>query len=281
MGCKLSDELLDLTKSIRIKRMKQQDPQRILNKLFSKVDTRLHSRHRSWDKLVELLARYLALNDECTYAGLICKPFEGLVLKETKLYLDLETLLHIYVEAARRDPWDHIGELYTEQNLVRSGQNMTPKGVVEMMIQMTYAESRKKKCKYEAEGKCKPDKNLCIFCGNNPLGWPVTQIDPCTGTGRFLWYSSILNKDLPLVLYGIEINLSLYRGCLVNMALFSKHPYSIVCGDALMIAKSDMWDLGNKWNPPSLEDYYWKPPPIRKNAFSLKAFTEIKNKEKS
>jgi len=89
-----------------------------------------------------------------------------------------------------------------------------------------------------------------------------------------------MNKKAPLVLFGIEINLSLYRACLVNMAMFSNHPYSIICADTLMIdqkwcgANSPIWDLGNRWNPPDMAPFYWKPPPIWHDRFSLKAFTE-------
>jgi len=86
----------------------------------------------------------------------------------------------------------------------------------------------------------------------------------------------------PIVLFGIEINLSLYRACLVNMAMFSNHPYTIICADALMLDQrftgptSHIWDWGNQWNPPDLSAFYWKPLPINPESFSLKAFTEIK-----
>jgi type I restriction-modification system DNA methylase subunit len=290
LGCELeeSKELHDLNKRIQLKRLSQQDPQKIINRLFVKIEKRIHrSKAHTWEKLVELLAKWLVLHEELTLANICCKAFDGLSLEKTKLYLELETLLHIYIEAARRKPWDRIGELYTEENLVRSGQNMTPKSVVDMMIQMTFADRKKERCKYETDGRCKPRKDLCILCANNPLGFPVTQIDPCTGTGRFLWESSILNPDLPMVFFGIEINLSLYRGCLVNMALYSKHPYSIICGNALALdpkktgPTSSIWCLGNQWKPPSLEEFCWKPSPIRKDAFSLKAFTEIPRDQKT
>jgi len=85
-----------------------------------------------------------------------------------------------------------------------------------------------------------------------------------------------------LVLFGIEINLSLYRACLVNMALMSKHPYAIICGDSLRLdveksgPSSPLWDLGNRWDPPDVSAFYSKPPPINPESFSLKAFTEMK-----
>jgi hypothetical protein len=58
------------------------------------------------------------------------------------------------------------------------------------------------------------------------------------------------------------------------MAMFSNHPYTIVCGDTLMIASeysgvgSKLWDLGNQWEPPDISQFYYKPiPPFK---FSLK-----------
>ena len=79
-----------------------------------------------------------------------------------------------------------------------------------------------------------------------------------------------------LVLFGVEINVALYRACLVNMAMFSNHPYSIICANALMLdARYSMvggkvWELGNQWNPPDMSPYYFKiPPPFK---FTLKQF---------
>jgi len=89
-----------------------------------------------------------------------------------------------------------------------------------------------------------------------------------------------------LVLFGIEIDLTLYRACLVNMAMFSNHPYTIICADALRldpdktVTTSILWDLGNRWQPPDISAFYWKPPPIGPDRFSLKAFTEIQRGDK-
>jgi len=68
------------------------------------------------------------------------KSFEGLPLEKDKLYSELSPLLKRYVIAAKNNPWDHLGEVYTELGLVGPGQNMTPKGVVDMMIKITYPE---------------------------------------------------------------------------------------------------------------------------------------------
>ena len=220
------------------------------------------------------------------------KAFKGLSLKKDSLYKHLEPLLHHYVTAARNNQWDHIGEIYGEQNLVGPGQNMTPKGIVDAMLQMTYA--GKTNDGYDAERFCYESYRqyrMLYYVTHysppthiEPMDLPVkTQLDPCVGTGRFLFEASIMFPKFPLVLFGVEINPTLYRGCLVNMALFSKHTYSIICADTLRLdpkitgPRSRIWDLGNRWLPPDISMFYWKPPPpspIRKDAFSLKHFVE-------
>jgi hypothetical protein len=111
---------------------------------------------------------------------------------------------------------------------------------------------------------------------------PHTVLDPCVGTGRFLIGASLMYPKAPLVLFGIEIDLSLYRACLVNMALFSKHPYTIICADALMIDEkytyttSPIWDLGNLWEPPDFSPFYWKKPPITAEKFSLAEWVKLR-----
>jgi len=76
-----------------------------------------------------------------------------------------------------------------------------------------------------------------------------------------------MSPNEPLVLFGIEIDLWLYRACLVNMAMFSRHPYTIICADALRIDEkyayttSPIWDYGNLWEPPDVTPFYWKERP--------------------
>jgi len=167
---------------------------------------------------------------------------------------------------------------------------MTPRPVVELMTQMVYAGWNP-----EAELLCynsyrdyiawyyltqhAPPTHL------KPMEFPFkTQLDPCVGTGRFLIAASLMMPKAPVILFGIEINLALYRACLVNMAMFSNHPFSIICADALFLdpkftgPASKIWNLGNRWNPPDISAFYWKPPPIWYDRFSLKAFTDIKEK---
>ena len=105
------------------------------------------------------------------------------------------------------------------------------------------------------------------------------------GTGRFLLVANEMKPKANLVLFGVEINVALYRACLVNMAMFSVHPFSIIRADTLMIDRkwsgpsSKIWDLGNQWNPPDMSEFYFKPSPISRDHFSLKAFVEMNSGE--
>jgi len=115
---------------------------------------------------------------------------------------------------------------------------LTPKTVVDFMIEITIPEDVKK---------------------------VQTIMDPAVGTGRFLLEASRLRPKASLILFGVEIDLYLYRACLVNMAMFSNHPYSIICGDTLRLdpeksgPAGPVWDLGNRWEPPDITPFYWKP----------------------
>jgi len=254
-----------------------------------------HYGYRSWEIMVEYLAKWLVLNNKI---GIPCAPtlkFKGLNLEKDSLYEHLESLdlFRNYHEAAKASPWDHIGEVFTEMELEAAGQNLTPRAIVELMTQMVY-------------GTNKVDGEAEFFCYESYLNYvslhyathhfppthlktmepPIhTQLDPCVGSGRFLIVASQMMPKANLVLFGIEINLELYRACLVNMAMFSNHPYSIICADALRLdpdktgPTSKIWDWGNQWQPPDVSAFYWKPPPIWHDRFSLKAFTEVKKAE--
>jgi len=257
----MSKELLDLMQRVRVKRYKESDPKGLVFGMVQEIRMkRYYGNFQCWEMMVENLARWLVLNN---HIGLACMPplkgFEGLSLKKDEVYEHLESLdlFRHYVTAAKEKPWDYIGEAYTELGLVGLGQNMTPRAVIELMIKSVYTEE-------VTELK--------------------TQLDPCVGTGRFLFITSQMMPKAPLVLFGIEINPALYRACLVNMAIFSNHPYSIICADSLRLEPnksgpiSKIWDLGNRWDPPDMSAYYWKPPPIWHDRFSLKAFTELDKK---
>lgn len=178
-------------------------------------------------------------------------------------------LLQGYVEKARKESQgdsgfsitagpDHLGSIFEEHMLAgrknRLGQMLTPINVVDFMIKIV--------------GRSKPSDQI------------ETVNDPATGTGRFLVEQSRLNPHVPMVLTGIEIDLMLYRAALVNMALYSLHPYSIICANALAIRADayQIWEFGNLWNPPDMSQFYYKPQPPPQ-PFSLKGFVEMQQAE--
>jgi len=289
----LSQELLELIHRINVNKYSQSNPKHVLLRMIEEIKMKTgHYGFRSWEIMVEYLAKWLVLNQK---TGLASMPplqgFKGLHLKKDALYEYLEGLDYFqhYYAAAMAKPWDYIGEVYEmDLELTQPGQNMTPRAVVEFMTKMVYPEKML-------------DGTDEWFCYNSyleyvtwywltyhvrpshlkPMDPPFkTQLDPCVGSGRFLLVASQMMPKANLVLFGIEINLPLYRACLVNMAMFSNHPYSIICADTLRIdpkwcgTTSKIWDLGNQWNTPDISIFYWKPPPIWHDRFSLKAFTE-------
>jgi len=99
-----------------------------------------HFGSRSWELMVEYLAKWLVLNNK---TGIPCPPtakFEGLNLEKDAVYEHLESLdlFRNYYEAAKASPWDHIGEVFTEMELEGPGQNLTPRAVVELMTRMVH-----------------------------------------------------------------------------------------------------------------------------------------------
>jgi len=284
-------DLQQLLKVIKVSKYKETPPKKLLYEMLHEIEAKLHyGTYRNWDILVELLANWTVQNEDLSLGSLACKAFDGLELRYKDLYNHINNLdlFKHYVTALKEQPWDYLGEIYMEQELVGPGENMTPKAVVELMVLMVFD---KRKIDGEAEWFTynsylnyitwytlthhAPPRHL------KPMEPPIhTQLDPCVGTGRFLIVTSQMFPKANLVLFGIEINLSLYRACLVNMALLSKHPYSILCADTLRLNSdltgpaSRIWDMGNCWVPPDVSAFYWKPPPIWHDRFSLKAFVE-------
>ena len=292
----MSQELLELIHRINVNKYSLSDPKHVLLRMIEEIRMKTgHYGFRSWELMVEYIAKWLVLNKK---TGLACmaplQGFKGLNLKKDDLYEYLEGLDYFnhYYAAAKANPWDYIGEVYTELGCVGMGQNMTPRAIVEFMT----------KCVYPEKTLDGADEWFCYYSYLEYVLWywltyhsrpthlksmdtPLkTQLDPCVGTGRFLLVATQTRPKANLVLFGIEVSPALYRGCLVNMAMFSNHPYSIICADTLMIdpkwsgPTTKMWDLGNQWNPPSMSMFYMKPPLITPKTFSLKAFTEIKEK---
>lgn len=228
-------------------KIRASEPHRItklLEGILDEVERRTGYSHRtSWDILVELLGHSLGLT----------------TTRYRKLLLGLNGQIQEYINEAVEEPWDYLGEVFTDRRLgnPRLGQNLTPRFVVELLVKMTVGEEK--------------------------FDMVKTVLDPCVGTGRFLLAASMLYPEAPLALYGIEIDVSLYRACLVNMCMFSRHPYHILCADALRLDSDftypnhPLWKtLSNKWNPPDMTPYYVKPSPISATSFSLKAFSQTR-----
>jgi hypothetical protein len=286
-------------------------PKRCLLELIDAVEMKVRMfRKDSWNITLELLADHLGLMQNpwkyslpnLKWTGKMSKPsYRGLEELKQKIAV---SLIEQYIAEAKRSPWDYPGDIFVEEELAgranRMGQCLTPRGIIDMMLQMVMGDKVEKKpysyTKPElttlmwqtAEALDFNDKlpiNLLAerarrhtVLGMTPLlvkydPEPITDLDPCTGTGRFLICATLMYPKAPLLLYGIEIDLSLYRACLVNLALYSNHPYFIICADTLMIdsrhsnVDSKIWSLGNQWDPPSISDFYIKiEPPFK---FSL------------
>jgi len=139
----MSKELLELIHRTRISKYSQSDPKEVLLRIMEEIQMKTgHYGYRSWEIMVEYLAKWLVLNQK---TGLACMPplqgFKGLNLQKDALYEYLEQmdLFSHYYEAAKASSWDYIGEVYTEAGLVGLGQNMTPRAIVELMTRMVYA----------------------------------------------------------------------------------------------------------------------------------------------
>jgi len=306
---------LELLRRIRLAKAREGDPKKALYALLEEIEHSTgYSGRDSWNIMVELIADHLGIikdpwryslpgfQNEPLFKGREAFSKQSFKISERALKLKdrVAELVEIYVEAARVHPWDHLGEVFMEQGLHgrRQGQVLTPKSIVEFMVKATMTEYDK------TDEQIWVDTETVLWAneyteryGHFPF-WarnaveqalktmeayvkPKTVLDPAVGTGRFLIGASLMFPKAPLVLFGIEIDLSLYRACLVNMALFSRHPYTIICADTLMIdekyanATSPIWDMGNLWSPPDMSVFYWKPSPITAEKFSLAEWMKI------
>ena len=316
-----SKQLQALIKRVKYKRYAQGDPKRALLELMDEVEQKVHHfRKECWNITIELLADHLGLFENpwkysqpsVKWSGPVSKPsYHGLKEVKEKVPVDL---IDAYIAAAKAKPWDHLGEIFTEEELAgranRLGQCLTPRGIVDLMLKMTFGENEKLRKSYSYT---KPDQATLIWQTAEALAFndklpinllaerarrhtvldmtpllikyepkPITDLDPATGTGRFLIGATLMYPKLPLLLYGIEIDLSLYRACLVNMAMFSNHPYTIICADTLAIeagycgVDSKIWSMGNRWEPADISPFYWKPTPPYK--FSLAEMVKARGK---
>jgi len=165
-----------------------------------------------------------------------CLRIHPLPQEDREVAAKLLPLAIPYFEACAADPWDWLGELFEQQECGnrRLGQNFTPRPVVRFMVTLAMLKAPKA-----------PDDGSRF----------ITVLDPCTGTGRFLVATATMFPDKPLALFGIEIDIDLYRAALVNMRTFALgRPYLLLRADALVVdasLDSPNWRrYGNLWNPP-------------------------------
>jgi hypothetical protein len=278
----MSEALKHLWGQVEEKSYAKSPPKGVLRNILTEIRTIEHSwTSRSWDVLVELLAQWTVRNLDLTLASMSCSAFHGLDLKKHgKLYKHIDDLglFKRYYVAAKERPWDYPGEIFIDERLDnrRLGQNLTPKTIVQFMTKMNYGDVE---TKHQAQSICHAfaeDYRLQYLRFYHvpafhvrPTKIPLqTQLDPCVGTGRFLLGSTTMFPKANLVLFGVEIDVRLYRACIVNMAMFSNHAFSIVCANALRLdpdrtgPTSKMWDLGNRWDPADITEFYWKPTPF-------------------
>ncbi|MDP2105589.1 MAG: hypothetical protein Q8J76_06305, partial [Desulfobulbaceae bacterium] len=255
-----SEKLEKLMHTIKMKKYATGDPEDAFRALMDAVELKVRLfRKDCWNITLELLADYLGLmSNPWQYSlpnatwkgGAVSKPsYRG--LEELKKQIPVD-LIEAYIAAAKAKPWDYPGEVFIKDELAgrmnRLGQCLTPRCIVDFMLKCTMDERLEKNKPYSytkpdqltlmwqtAEALAFNDKlpiNLLIerarqhtVIGMTPLlikyeQEPITDLDPCVGTGRFLVGATLMYPKLPLLLYGVEIDLSLYRACLVNMAMF-------------------------------------------------------------
>lgn len=136
------------------------------------------------------------------------------------------------LEAWYEAPRDYLGQLFSERDCAQEdmGQLLTPPWIVSYMNDAVL------------EGLEEEEER-----------WKLV-LDPCTGTGRFLLDLVWRHGDEKLMLYGAELDLDLYRACLVNMRLHAlARPYFILRANALIVdlrPSSPNWRYANRWDPP-------------------------------
>jgi len=126
----MSKELLELLQRIQVRRIEEEygeSPKKALYRILHEIETLKHygARH-NWEIMVELLAHHL---------GITKTQHEDVLRRVNEL-----GLLESYCVAVKKNPWDYIGDVYMETELTGLGENMTPKAIVDLMIQMTYGE---------------------------------------------------------------------------------------------------------------------------------------------
>jgi len=123
-------------------------------------------------------------------------------------------LVKAYMEACGERPYDYLGDLFTAKECANEslGQLITPEPIVRFINDSTIGQT-------EGDGE-----------------WKLV-VDPCVGTGRFLLHAAVRYRDRKLALYGVELDIDLYRASLVNMRFFAwGRPYYILPANSVLAA---------------------------------------------
>jgi len=134
----MSDDLNLLLRQIKLRRYRKGSPERILADLFEDLVRSGHG-HRGWDLIVELIAdRYRQIELERHGITLLPKT------KHRDLAEKYREEIEHYIVAAKQKPWDYLGEVFIKNNLGNPslGQNLTPKNVVDLIVQMTLGDEK-------------------------------------------------------------------------------------------------------------------------------------------
>ncbi|MEM3551880.1 MAG: hypothetical protein QXV01_12415, partial [Candidatus Bathyarchaeia archaeon] len=142
--------LEELLYRVRLKRAREGDAKQLFKGIMDEVyHVTGHSTRRCWEIALGLVADHLGIIDEPwryslpdlpkspLFKGEI-KPAKCEVPKDLTERVRQTGLIEEFVEAARAKPWDYIGEVFVEERLAnnRLGQILTPRSVVQLMLQM-------------------------------------------------------------------------------------------------------------------------------------------------
>jgi len=158
----MSKELQELLHRVRVRRAREGDPKEALIALLEEIwQSTGYSGKDAWNIAVELIADHLGIiRDPWRYSlpGFQKSPlFKGreafskqsfkLSDKVLKVKEQCAELVEMYVEAAKAKPWDYLGDVFMEDRLYARnfGQVLTPRAIVQLMIQMVMADYYVKK----------------------------------------------------------------------------------------------------------------------------------------
>jgi hypothetical protein len=206
-----SKQLQALIKRVKYKRYAQGDPKRALLELMDEVEQKVHRfRKECWNTTIELLADRLGLLEnpwkyslpKVKWTGPVSKPNGELKELKEKIPVDL---IDAYIAAAKAKPWDHLGEIFTEEELAgrhnRLGQCLTPRNIVDFMLKCVMDEKAEKK----PYSYAKPDLATLVWQTTEALSYndKLAKININLQAERARWHTVISMRPL-LVKYEPE-----------------------------------------------------------------------------